>query len=287
MTVNLRDAFLRTRETAVERPVPGGIVLGLRVLSPLWLVRSVPAFAEAYRLRDLRTFASMVIGAGPLHRVERCPQIAPGRRGPRPDDGVSPQAGTAPVAPIGALTRGDPVPDTDITVVGRVATAPRLSRTDNGGQVTNFRIASTSRRFDRTTQDWADGETFWSDVECWGDLGGNVVRSISKGDPVVVVGRLWTRDYESQNGRGSTSQIRAESVGPDLRWGWAEYRRPARPVREEASSDSSAGPPADPEGSPFADDPLDAPPTSEDYVDTSAVLSSVDPDRELREPALH
>lgn len=183
------------------------------------------------------------------------------------------------------------MPDTDITVVGRVASPPRLSRLDSGSSVVNFRIASTSRRFDRNTQEWVDGETFWSDVECWGDLGGNVVRSVSKGDSVVVVGRLWTRDYESQNGRGSTSQIRADAVGPDLRWGWAEYHRPARSPREEAPADPAAGtvPDAvhDTEGSPFAEDPLDTPPTSEDYVDASPALSSLDPDHGLREPALH
>ena len=183
------------------------------------------------------------------------------------------------------------MPDTDITVVGRVASPPRLSRLDSGSSVVNFRIASTSRRFDRNTQDWVDGETFWSDVECWGDLGGNVVRSVSKGDSVVVVGRLWTRDYESQNGRGSTSQIRADSVGPDLRWGWAEYHRPARSAREEAPSDAASDPLAgqtpDPEGAPFADDPRSEASTSEDYIDDSEALSSLDPDRELREPALH
>jgi single-strand DNA-binding protein len=179
------------------------------------------------------------------------------------------------------------VPDTDITVVGRVASPPRLSRLDSGSSVVNFRIASTSRRFDRTNQEWVDGDTFWSDVECWGDLGGNVVRSVSKGDPVVVVGRLWTRDYESQNGRGSTSQIRAESVGPDLRWGWAEYHRPARSAREEAPSDPPAAQMPGTEGSSFADEALHGAPTSEDYVDDSAALSSLDLDHELPEPALH
>ena len=179
------------------------------------------------------------------------------------------------------------MPDTDITVVGRVASPPRLSRLDSGSSVVNFRIASTSRRFDRNSQEWVDGDTFWSDVECWGDLGGNVVRSVSKGDPVVVVGRLWTRDYESQNGRGSTSQIRADAVGPDLRWGWAEYSRPARAPREEAPADPSAAQHLGAEAAPFGEDLPDGPPTSEDYVDASATLSSVDPDRELREPALH
>ena len=172
------------------------------------------------------------------------------------------------------------MPDTEITVVGRVASAPRRARLDSGSTVTNFRIASTARRFDRASQEWVDGETFWSDVECWDDLGGNVIRSLSKGDAVVVVGRLWTRDYESANGRGSTSQIRADAVGPDLRYGWAEYSRAARVPRPEAFP---AGPADGEEGGA----PFDEAPTSEDYIDAGSALTSLDPDRAAPEPALH
>ena len=170
--------------------------------------------------------------------------------------------------------------DTEITVVGRVASAPRRARLESGSSVTNFRIASTARRFDRTSQEWVDGETFWSDVECWDELGGNVIRSLSKGDAVVVVGRLWTRDYESSNGRGSTSQIRADAVGPDLRHGWAEYQRAARPARPETF------------GADGAEEQAEAPPfdersTSEDYIDAGSALSALDPDLAAPEPALH
>ncbi|SEO61130.1 single-stranded DNA-binding protein [Trujillonella endophytica] len=171
------------------------------------------------------------------------------------------------------------MPDTDITVVGRVATAPRRARLESGSHVTNFRIASTARRFDRGTQEWVDAETFWSDVECWDELGGNVIRSLSKGDAVVVVGRLWTRDYESANGRGSTSQIRADSVGPDLRHGWADYTRAPRSPRPEAAPAEEAEEFAEPV-------PFDAPPTDEDYIVDPETLSPVDLDPEVREPAL-
>ena len=170
--------------------------------------------------------------------------------------------------------------DTEITVVGRVASAPRRARLDSGSSVTNFRIASTARRFDRASQEWVDGETFWSDVECWDELGGNVIRSLSKGDAVVVVGRLWTRDYESANGRGSTSQIRADAVGPDLRHGWAEYQRAPRVARPELSDAGAAE--EESAGGEFDDEP-----TSEDYIAADAALSSLDPDLAAPEPALH
>ena len=174
------------------------------------------------------------------------------------------------------------MPDTDITVVGRVASAPRRSRLESGSHVTNFRIASTARRFDRASQEWVDGETFWSDVECWDELGGNVIRSISKGDAVVVVGRLWTRDYESANGRGSTSQIRADAVGPDLRYGWAEYSRAVRAPRPEGLP----GDIADPADDRASGAPVHGTPTGEDYVDASATAGAHAPNPEVPEPAL-
>jgi single-strand DNA-binding protein len=131
---------------------------------------------------------------------------------------------------------------TEITVVGRVAPAPRRVRLDNGGSVTNFRLASTARRFDQARQEWVDGETFWSDVECWDEMGGNVARSLSKGDPVVVVGNLWTRSWESENGKGNTSQIKASAIGPNLARGWAEFTRSARsgPRSEQVDGEAAA-----------------------------------------------
>ena len=96
---------------------------------------------------------------------------------------------------------------TEITVIGNVVNSPQRVRLQNGS-VTNFRLASTERRFDRERQEYVDGGTFWSDVECYGDLGGYVSHSVSKGDPVVVVGTLTTRQWENENGRGSVSKIR-------------------------------------------------------------------------------
>ena len=64
-----------------------------------------------------------------------------------------------------------------ITVIGNVVSPPTKNRTQNGS-VTNFRMASNERRFDVATQDWIDGHSFFVDVECWGELGGNVAKEI-------------------------------------------------------------------------------------------------------------
>jgi single-strand DNA-binding protein len=39
--------------------------------------------------------------------------------------------------------------DTMMTIVGNVVDSPRRRETKNGHDVTNFRVASTSRRYDR------------------------------------------------------------------------------------------------------------------------------------------
>ena len=54
--------------------------------------------------------------------------------------------------------------ETELTVVGNVVNSPQRSRLSSGASVTNFRMASTSRRFDRETQTWTDHRTLFVDV---------------------------------------------------------------------------------------------------------------------------
>jgi single stranded DNA-binding protein len=138
-----------------------------------------------------------------------------------------------------------------ITVIGNVVNSPSRNRTQNGS-VTNFRVASTERRFDSATQGWVDGSTFFVDVECWGELGGNVSHSISKGDPVVVVGAIRTDEWESDQGKRSRPQIRAQAVAPNLARGVAEFRRTARSAASVAEDPASAADvsPEEPQGGP-------------------------------------
>jgi single-strand DNA-binding protein len=122
------------------------------------------------------------------------------------------------------------VNDTIVTVVGNVVDSPRRVRLENSA-VTNFRMASTARRYDAGKQEFVDSGTFWVDVECWNGLSSNVSGSISKGDPVIVHGALTTHSWETENGRRSTPRVKAFAVGPNLARGMAEFKRdrPARP----------------------------------------------------------
>jgi len=133
--------------------------------------------------------------------------------------------------------------DTYVTVSGVVATPPRAAVVDGSVPVTSFRVASTSRRYDRQAKDWVDGHTTWVTVTCWRTLALNVRECVVQKDLVVVHGRLRTPEWVGEGGvRRTGVEIEAESVGHDLMFGTATFTRrrrstPAEPVgRQEADA---------------------------------------------------
>jgi single-strand DNA-binding protein len=105
--------------------------------------------------------------------------------------------------------------DTPITVVGNIVTNPDRRRVGDQ-ELIKFRVASNSRR--RTAEgNWEPGNSFFVTVNCWGKLVTGVGAALGKGDPVVVVGYVYTSEYDDKEGnRRSSVEVRATSVGPDL-----------------------------------------------------------------------
>ncbi|GAB1689961.1 single-stranded DNA-binding protein [Krasilnikovia sp. M28-CT-15] len=121
--------------------------------------------------------------------------------------------------------------DTNIVVVGNVLTAPEWRRTSNTNSlVANFRVASTARRLDRDSGRWVDGNHLRVRVTCWRRLAEGVAASIAVGDPVIVAGRLYTRDWTDNEGNQRTTyEMEAVAVGHDLARGRGRFQR-NRPV---------------------------------------------------------
>lgn len=105
--------------------------------------------------------------------------------------------------------------ETPITVVGNIVTNPIRHRTGDQ-EVMRFRVASNSRR--RTADGtWEPGNSLFVGVSCWGKLVTGVGAALGKGDPVIVVGYVYTSEYDDREGvRRSSVEMRATSVGPDL-----------------------------------------------------------------------
>ncbi|TYP87639.1 single-stranded DNA-binding protein [Blastococcus xanthinilyticus] len=177
---------------------------------------------------------------------------------------------------------------TTITVVGNVADDPRRKNTQNG-TVTNFRMASTGRRYDSGSGQFVDSGTFWVDVECWNGLSGNVAGSISKGDPVIVHGTMTTKTWESDSGPRSKPQIKALAVGPNLAKGMAVFKRDRPGRAPEAGVEGTA--PVEPDSQPLAE-PGNGHPAADDlvagrdYVGEEETLTPVE-DLDLSEEPAH
>jgi single-strand DNA-binding protein len=137
-----------------------------------------------------------------------------------------------------------------IDVSGYVATQPFLRVTRTGIPSLSMRVAWTPRRLDRVTGEWVDGDTSFASVTCFRKTAENAATCLRKGDPVVIRGRVSTRNYEDRNGLQRTNiDIDATSIGPDLSRGIATFQR-LRPQTEPtaleyqaaAGAESGAGP---------------------------------------------
>ncbi|MEI6454491.1 MAG: single-stranded DNA-binding protein [Actinomycetes bacterium] len=134
--------------------------------------------------------------------------------------------------------------DITMTVVGNVVREVELRFTSSGDPVASFRVASSTRRFDRGNDRWVDGDTHYFTVTCWRSMAHNVVQSITKGMPVVVTGRLRSREVERACGDLKHvvryHDIEALAVGPDLARGTATFLRVKRDAVVESEARSLA-----------------------------------------------
>ncbi len=119
---------------------------------------------------------------------------------------------------------------TPITVVGNVSDEPSDRLTQSGKLVANFRVASTPRHFDKASNSYVDSETLWLGVVCWQSLARNVLTSIKKGQPVVVTGRLVSREFVKDEQRKVRFEIIADSVGHNLARGTSTFEKAQRVV---------------------------------------------------------
>jgi single-strand DNA-binding protein len=93
--------------------------------------------------------------------------------------------------------------DTTTILTGNLTDNPELHLTPNGTAVANFRVAVTPRI--REGNDWKDGETSFYRVNAWRQLAENATESLSKGDRVIVVGRLKARSWETPRASAARS----------------------------------------------------------------------------------
>lgn len=115
--------------------------------------------------------------------------------------------------------------DINISTVATLVTDPSSIETKSGIPFVTFRVVVNHRRFDKVNQLWIDGDATFFSVSCWRNLALNVMNSVGKGDPVVIHGKLRVRDWKTDEKSGTSIEIEASHIGPDLNRGTAEFLR--------------------------------------------------------------
>ena len=142
--------------------------------------------------------------------------------------------------------------ENQITITGNVCSDPEVRIARNGEEYAAFRVAAGTRRRNSETGQWEDGETSFYRVTAWRALGSNLARSVRKGHPVLVHGRLRiSRFVREDNVPLVSADITADAVGHNLALGQATFVRPGGGLR--AAPDPSGEPLYDP-----AEEPADS-----------------------------
>ncbi len=128
--------------------------------------------------------------------------------------------------------------ETIITITGNLTRDPELRTVGSGSTVVNFTIASSTRTFNRNTNQWEDGDTLFMNCSAWDSartsLASNIANTLSKGMSVIAQGRLTQRSYQAQDGSQRTVvELRVEDIGPSLR---ASPQAPASSATSRAAT---------------------------------------------------
>ena len=133
--------------------------------------------------------------------------------------------------------------ETITTIVGNLTADPELRFTPNGVAVANFTVASTPRTFHRQSGEWRDGDALFLRCTAWRDPAEHVAESLTRGDRVVVQGRLRQRSFETRDGdKRTVVELDVDDVGPSLRYATVKVTKAHRAAADSPDSGSDKPP---------------------------------------------
>lgn len=97
-----------------------------------------------------------------------------------------------------------------VTLMGNLTRDPELRQIPSGQSVCNFSLA-LNRAYKGQDGEWQEATDF-VDVVAWGPLGERVAQYVTKGRPVLVSGRLQSRNWEQDGQKRSKLEVVAQDV---------------------------------------------------------------------------
>lgn len=97
-----------------------------------------------------------------------------------------------------------------VTLMGNLTRDPDLRQIPSGQSVCSFSLA-LNRSYKGSDGNWQEA-TDYVDVVAWGPLGERVAQYVTKGRPVLVSGRLQSRQWEQDGQKRSKLEVIANDV---------------------------------------------------------------------------
>lgn len=108
-----------------------------------------------------------------------------------------------------------------IAVTGNITSVPERQQLAGGVAMATFGLATTERR--NENGQWTDVHTNFYNVAVFRQLAEHALSSLAKGQRVIVVGKVKVKQWETNGNKGTSVDLEATSVGPDLMFGVATF----------------------------------------------------------------
>lgn len=87
-----------------------------------------------------------------------------------------------------------------LIIAGNLIRDPELKQFPSGKTVCHFSIAHNSRRFDKQSQQWKDGDPLYVECDAWGRLASAIAGNYHKGARLILTGALEPNEWTGSDG---------------------------------------------------------------------------------------
>lgn len=115
-----------------------------------------------------------------------------------------------------------------VNIVGNLTGDLELRYTQAGLPVASGTIAVNDRKFNRTTNEWEDGEPSFIRISIWREMGEQAAASLTKGVRVMATGKITLQEYEKrEGGTASSLEMQVDEIAASVRYATVQVSRVA------------------------------------------------------------
>lgn len=123
-----------------------------------------------------------------------------------------------------------------ITMSGYVGSEPVNFHREGSIEACSLRLGSTPAYYRSDERQWKERPTTWLTVKAYRNLATNVMKSVHKGDAIVVYGTLNTESWKKDGNDYSRVVLEASAIGHDLNRGTSQFTKRTLKHQDDAQA---------------------------------------------------